>query len=178
MAELKIDDLKPVKSEEVKEPTPHEKAAEKLKEAARALKYGLEPGDEYEIYSLDEIAAMDETERELRAKQHDINVLRAELQDKVAEMRDLKKTNSKMQQTHAAEMQDLKDQLGEMEAAIAALDKSKAEINRERIELIDAAERDDELFTLILNLAQALRRGAEQMAGLAALLEEKVEVRR
>ena len=233
----------------VKEPTPHEKAAEKLKESVRGLhadgskselektadkitgafkkaskkakdtvdgviteetrarfdllaaaaaelqdlgnsifygeeqtpewvKHGLEPGDEYEIYSLDEIAAMDETERELRAKQHDINVLRAELQDKVAEMRDLKKTNSKMQQTHAAEMQDLKDQLGEMEAAIAALDKSKAEINRERIELIDAAERDDELFTLILNLAQALRRGAEQMAGLAALLEEKVEVRR
>ena len=161
MAELKIDDLKPVKSEEVKEPTPHEKAAEKLKESVRGLH-----------------ADGSKSERELRAKQHDINVLRAELQDKVAEMRDLKKTNSKMQQTHAAEMQDLKDQLGEMEAALAVTDKSKAEINRERLELIDAAESDDELFTLILNLAQAVRRGAEQMAGLAALLEEKVEVRR
>lgn len=216
MAELKIDDMRAVKAEEAKEPAAHEKAAEKLKQAAKELyagdskselektadkitgafkkacnsilygeaptpeqaKQAIEAGDEYAIYSLDEIAAMDEAERELRAKQHDINVLRAELQDKIAELRDMKKTISKMQQTHEAELQDLKDQLGEMEAAIAALDKSKAEINRERIELIDAAESDDELFALILCLARALRRGAEQMADLAALLEEKVEVRR
>lgn len=176
MAELKIDDLKPVKSEEVKEPTPHEKAAEKLKEAARALKYGLEPGDEYEIYNLDEIAARDASERELEAKQHDINILRAALQDKIAELRDMKKTISKMQQTHEAELHDLKDQLGEAQAEAAAAKKAHAHAVGEKNNYADSLDNDSIAFEEIRALAIIMYRNAESLRELAKMVQERTEV--
>lgn len=247
MAELKIDDLKPVKSEEVKEPAAHEKAAEKLKESVRELhagdskselektadkitgafkkaskkakdtvdgviteetrarfdllaaaaaelqdlgnsifygeaptpeqaKQAIEAGDEYAIFGTDELVAMDETERELRAKQHDINVLRAELQDKVAELRDLKKNISKMQQTHEAELQDLKDQLGEAQAEAAAAKKAHAHAVGEKNNYADTLDNDSIAFEEIRALAIIMDRNAKSLHELAKMVQERTEV--
>lgn len=190
MAEIKIDDLKPVKSEEAQEPTPHEKAAEKLKQAARALcetqgniaptpeqaKQAIEAGEKYAIYSLDEIAAMDEAERELLAKQHDINVLRAELTDKVAELRDMKKTISKMQQTHEVELQDLKDQLGEAQAAAEAAKKAHAHAVGEKNNYADSLDNDSIAFEEIRALAIIMDRNAKSLQELAKMVRERTEV--
>lgn len=153
-ANEKNDDLRDEKSETVKVPTPHEKAAEKLKQAAREL---------YKEHS-------------------DIEILRAELKDArhdldsaYREIEDLRKTISKMQQHHEAEVQDLKDQLGETQAALAVAEKSKTEACRERNELIDAAEDDDDRLQEILALAVVLERGARSMQELSRMLQEKTE---
>ena len=214
MADIKIDGLRAFKSEEAKEPAAHEKAAEKLKQAARELyagdskselektadkitgafkkacnsilygeaptpeqaKQAIEAGDEYAIYSMDELAEKEEAERELRAKQHDINVLREELKDKIAECRDLKKSISKMQQTHEAELQDLKDQLGEAQAAAEAAKKAHAHAVGEKNNYADTLDNDSIAFEEIRALAIIMDHNAKSLWELAKMVQERTEV--
>ena len=148
MAEIKIDGLRAFKSEEAKEPAAHEKAAEKLKQAAREL---------YKEHS-------------------DIEVLRAELKDKIAECRDLKKSISKMQQTHEAELQDLKDQLGEAKAAEAAAKKAHAHAVGEKNNYADTLDNDSIAFEEIRALAIIMDCNAKSLQELAKMVRERTEV--
>ena len=148
MAEIKIDGLRAFKSEEAKEPAAHEKAAEKLKQAAREL---------YKEHS-------------------DIEVLRAELKDKIAECRDLKKSISKMQQTHEAELQDLKDQLGESQAAAEAAKKAHAHAVGEKNNYADTLDNDSIAFEEIRALAVIMDRNAKSLQELAKMVRERTEV--
>ena len=148
MAEIKIDGLRAFKSEEAKEPAAHEKAAEKLKQAAREL---------YKEHS-------------------DIEVLRAELKDKIAECRDLKKSISKMQQTHEAELQDLKDQLGESQAAAEAAKKAHAHAVGEKNNYADTLDNDSIAFEEIRALAIIMDRNAKSLQELAKMVRERTEV--
>ena len=217
MAELKIDDLKPVKSEEVKEPTAHEKAAEKLKESVRELhaggskselektadkitgafkkasekakdtadgviteetraRFDLLAAAAAELQDLGNSIFYGEAPTPEQAKQHDINVLRAELQDKVAELRDLKKNISKMQQTHEAELQDLKDQLGEAQAEAAAAKKAHAHAVGEKNNYADTLDNDSIAFEEIRALAVIMDRNAKSLQELAKMVQERTEV--
>ena len=153
-ANEKNDDLRDEKSETVKVPTPHEKAAEKLKQAAREL---------YKEHS-------------------DIEILRAELKDArhdldsaYREIEDLRKTISKMKQHHEAEVQDLKDQLGEAKAETNAVRKHKDEILKKHVEYADALDNDSVAFEEILGLAIILERSAKSMQEMSKMLQEKTE---
>ena len=85
-------DLPPVKVTQ-QEPAPSEKAAEIEKTAVREITKSAPAPDNNEL-----------------------DILRAEIKDKIRENIDLKKTISKMQQEHADEIQDLQDQLMEARA--------------------------------------------------------------
>ena len=154
MKELKIDDVKVEKEKKAQESTASERAAEKLKQAAREL---------YKEHS-------------------DIEILRAELKDArqdldsaYREIEDLRKTISKMKQAHEAEVQDLKDQLGEAKAETNAVRKHKDEILKKHVEYADALDNDSVAFEEILGLAIILERSAKSMQEMSKMLQEKTE---
>ena len=155
MKELKIDDVKVEKEKKgQEESTASEKAAEKLKQAAREL---------YKEHS-------------------DIEILRAELKDArhdldsaYREIKDLHKTISKMQQHREAEVQDLKNQLGEAKAAEAAAKKAHAHAVGEKNNYADALDNDSVAFEEILGLAIILERSAKSMQEMSKMLQEKTE---
>ena len=173
MKELKIDDVKVEKEKKAQESTASERAAEKLKQAAREL------FADWTEQMPDVTVPLPES---IGPHAEDMQILRAELKDArhdldsaYWEIEDLRKTISKMKQAHEAEVQDLKDQLGETQAALAVAEKSKTDACRERNELIDAAEDDDERFQEILALAVVLERSARSMQELSRMLQEKTE---
>ena len=154
MKELKIDDVKVEKEKKAQESTASERAAEKLKQAAREL---------YKEHS-------------------DIEILRAELKDArhdldsaYREIEDLRKTISKMKQHHEAEVQDLKDQLGEAKAAEAAAKKAHAHAVGEKNNYADALDNDSVAFEEILGLAIILERSAKSMQEMSKMLQDKTE---
>lgn len=154
MKELKIDDVKVEKEKKAQESTASERAAEKLKQAAREL---------YKEHS-------------------DIEILRAELKDArhdldsaYWEIENLRKTISKMKQAHEAEVQDLKDQLGEAKAAEAAAKKAHAHAVGEKNNYADALDNDSVAFEEILGLAIILERSAKSMQEMSKMLQEKTE---
>lgn len=154
MKELKIDDVKVEKEKKEQESTASERAAEKLKQAAREL---------YKEHS-------------------DIEILRAELKDArhdldsaYREIEDLRKTISKMKQAHEAEVQDLKDQLGEAKAAEAAAKKAHAHAVGEKNNYADALDNDSVAFEEILGLAIILERSAKSMQEMSKMLQDKTE---
>ena len=117
----KIDDLSEEEKPVVKEPTPSEKAAQIEKEAVRELskkdiekaveastfggpKKPDETSDAYKHRMNREIteAVLEAKRREAENSSQDIEILKAEILD-------MKKTISKMQQAHQAEVEDLKD---------------------------------------------------------------------
>lgn len=156
MKEMKIDDVKVEKEKKAQESTASERAAEKLKQAAREL---------YKEHS-------------------DIEILRAELKDArhdldsaYWEIEDLRKTISKMKQAHEAEVQDLKDQLGEAKAETNAVWKRKDEILKERTQYADALDNDSVAFEAILDLAHIAQSVSQSLYTVSKRIEAETEGR-
>ena len=161
----KIEPQKP-KQEEVEEVgTPSENAAEKQKQAVREINHP-------------EAHTLEDTFEEFRKKnEEDIEILKAELKDRVRENIDLKKTISKMQQQHEAEVADLKDRLMEKEADANAVRKRKDEILKERTQYADALDNDSVAFEEILSIAETIQLVSTASAKLAKQIIAKTEGR-
>ena len=161
----KIEPQKP-KQEEVEEVgTPSENAAEKQKQTVREINHP-------------EAHTLEDTFEEFRKKnEEDIEILKAELKDRVRENIDLKKTISKMQQQHEAEVADLKDRIMEAEAEANAAKKRKEEILKERIDYADALDNDSVAFEEILSLAETIQLVSTASSKLAKQIIEKTEGR-
>ena len=161
----KIEPQKP-KQEEVEEVgTPSENAAEKQKQTVREINHP-------------EAHTLEDTFEEFRKKnEEDIEILKAELKDRVRENIDLKKTISKMQQQHEAEVADLKDRIMEKEAEANAVKKRKDEILKERTEYADALDNDSVAFEEILSLAETIQLVTTAAAKLAKQIIDKTEGR-
>lgn len=161
----KIEPQKP-KQEEVEEVgTPSENAAEKQKQTVREINHP-------------EAHTLEDTFEEFRKKnEEDIEILKAELKDRVRENIDLKKTISKMRQQHEAEVADLKDRLMEKEADANAVRKRKDEILKERTEYADALDNDSVAFGEILSLAETIQLVSTASSKLAKQIIAKTEGR-
>lgn len=94
-----------------------------------------------------------------------------------AELLDMKKTISKMQQAHQAEVEDLKDQLGEAQALVNAATKYKDEVVREKSQYSEALDEDSVAFEEILVLAEIMQLQSKGMVKLAKQIAEKTEGR-
>ena len=138
---IKID-LPPVKVTQ-HEPTPSEKAAEIEKTAVR------------EITKSAPAPTPDNKELE---------ILRAEIKDKVRENIDLKKTISKMQQEHAAEVDELNDQLMEARAVAKKVG-----------EYASALDADSDAFERIEGLIHAARLAIKSADRIFAAAEREME---
>lgn len=155
----KIDDLKEEKKQMVKESTPSERASQIEKEAVRELsKKDIEKAVEASTFG------------GKREQNGDIEILKAEILD-------MKKTISKMRQSHAAEVEDLKDQLEEAQAEANALKRYRDEILQDRTRY--SAELDDNgvAFGEILHLAEVVQLMSTGAAKIAKEIIEKTEVR-
>lgn len=161
----KIAPQKP-KQEEVEEVgTQSENAAEKQKQTVREINHP-------------EAHTLEDTFEEFRKKnEEDIEILKAELKDRVRENIDLKKTISKMQQQHEAEVADLKDRIMEAEAEANAVRKRKDEILKERTQYADALDDDSVAFSDILSLAETIQLVSTSAAKLAKQIIDKTEGR-
>ena len=158
-----IEPQKP-KQEEVEEVgTPSENAAEKQKQTVREINHP-------------EAHTLEDTFEEFRKKnEEDIEILKAELKDRVRENIDLKKTISKMQQQHEAEVADLKDRIMEAEAAVNAAKKYRDEILAERTRYVDTLDDNEETFKEILSLAETIQIVSTASAKLAKQIIAKTE---
>lgn len=94
-----------------------------------------------------------------------------------AEILDMKKTISKMQQQHEAEVADLKDRLVEKEADANAVRKRKDEILKERTQYADALDNDSVAFEEILRTAETIQLVSTASAKLAKQIIDKTEGR-
>lgn len=161
----KIEPQKP-KQEEVEEVgTPSENAAEKQKQTVREINHP-------------EAHTLEDTFEEFRKKnEEDIEILKAELNDRVRENIDLKKTISKMQQQHEAEVADLKDRIMEAEAEANAAKKRKEEILKERTQYADALDNDSVDFEEILSLVETIQLVSTASEKLAKQIIAKTEGR-
>lgn len=170
----------------VKEPAQHVKAAQIEKEAVRALSeeeveealtastFGPRKpeGDQPKAHTLED------TFEEFREKnEEDIEILKAELKDRIQECIDLKKTISKIQQQHEAEVADLKDRLMEKEAECNAIRKSKNEILQEREQYSDALDDDSVAFEAILDLAHIAQSMSQSLYKVSKRIEAETEGR-
>ena len=145
--------------------TPSENAAEKQKQTVREINHP-------------EAHTLEDTFEEFQKKnEEDIEILKAELKDRVRENIDLKKTISKMQQQHEAEVADLKDRIMEKEAEANAAKKRKEEILAERTQYADALDNDSVAFDEILSLAETVQLVSTASAKLAKQIIAKTEGR-
>ncbi|MBR1457084.1 MAG: hypothetical protein IJ594_08015 [Oscillospiraceae bacterium] len=160
----KIEPQKPIQEEvEEKVGTPSENAAEKQKQTVREINHP-------------EAHTLEDTFEEFRKKnEEDIEILKAELKDRVRENIDLKKTISKMQQQHEAEVADLKDRIMEKEAEANAVKKRKEEILKERTQYADALDNDSVAFEEILSLAETIQLVTTAAAKMAKQIIDKIE---
>lgn len=185
MAELKIDDLKPVKSEEVKEPTPHEKAAEKLKEAVRALSvdeveealtkstFGAIqlPQEDKRIHELESDLVILKTEcsdlrNENRRLKESIDQTNGQLRVRERELDEAKKTISKMKYAHEEEIRALEDELAEAKA-----------LAKKGNEYSDRLADNEETFRKMRAFAKSIVGMADSIEGLAYLIQDEAEGR-
>ena len=184
----KIDDLSEEDKPVVKEPTPSEKAAQIEKEAVRELsKKDIEKAVEASTFGgpkkptddiimvpdgtpYDIVEKLAEYRRYIKELEGDKEILKAEILD-------MKKTISKMQQAHEAEVLDLKDQLEEAQAEANALKRYRDEILQDRTRY--SAELDDNgvAFGEILHLAEVVQLMSTGAAKIAKEIIEKTEVR-
>ena len=161
----KIEPQKP-KQEEVEEVgTPSDNAAEKQKQTVREINHP-------------EAHTIEDTFEEFREKnEEDIEILKAELKDRIQECIDLKKTISKMQQEHEAEVRELGDELMEAKAEANVMKESKEEILKERMQYADALDNDSVAFEEILSLAETIQLVSTSSAKLAKQIIAKTEGR-
>lgn len=131
------------------EPAPSEKAAEIEKTAVREIT---------------KTAKTDKTAPAAHPDKNELEILRAEIKDKVRENIDLKKTISKMQQEHAAEIEELKDEL--MEARAVA---------KKAGEYASALDVDSVAFEKIEGLIHAARLAIKAADRIFAAAEREME---
>lgn len=180
----KIDDLSEEEKPVVKEPTPSEKAAQIEKEAVRELsKKDIEKAVEASTFGgkveTPEASADDAAKYKKRVTdmmQMTYN-LRKDNEILKAEILDMKKTISKMKQSHEAEVQDLKDQLSEAQALANAATKYKDEVVAERNRYSEALDDDSVTFEEVLELAETMQLMSTGTAKLAKQIIEKMEGR-
>lgn len=183
----KIEPQKP-KQEEVEEVgTPSENAAEKQKQTVREINnpkaHTLEDTfEEFREKNQPNVKNVTVTVdgREIREQithEKELDVLKAELKEKLQECIDLKKTISKMNHQHQAEVADLNDRIMEAEAEANAIRKSKDEILHEREQYSDALDNDSMAFEEILQLAVLMERGAKSMHEVSKMIQAKTEGR-
>lgn len=115
--------------------------------------------------------------REQITHEKELDVLKAELKEKLQECIDLKKTISKMQQAHDAEVQDLKDKLDEARADAAVAEKNHARAVGEKYDYANALDDDSIAFEEILGLAILMERGAKSMHDVSKMIQAKTEGR-
>ena len=180
----KIDDLSEEEKQVVKEPTPSERASQIEAQAVRELsKKDIEKAVEASTFGgkveTPEASADDAAKYKKRVTdmmQMTYN-LRKDNEILKAEILDMKKTISKMRQSHAAEVEDLKDQLMEAQAEANALKRYRDEILQDRTRY--SAELDDNgvAFGEILHLAEVVQLMSTGAAKIAKEIIEKTEVR-
>lgn len=115
--------------------------------------------------------------REQITHEKELDVLKAELKEKLQECIDLKKTISKMNHQHQAEVADLNDRIMEAEAEANAIRKSKDEILKERVQYADDLDNDSIAFEEILQLAVLMERDAKSMHEVSKMIQAKTEGR-
>lgn len=118
-----------------------------------------------------------QTVREITKTAHSSEDLKDQNEILRAEILDLKKTISKMQQQHEAEVADLKDRIMEAEAEANAAKKRKDEILKERTEYADALDNDSVAFDEILSLAETIQLVSTASSKLAKHIIAKTEGR-
>ena len=168
----------------VKEPAPHVKAAQIEKEAVRELsKKDIEKAVEAATFGgkveTPETNADDAAKYKKRVTdmmQMTYN-LRKDNEILKAEILDMKKTISKMKQSHEAEVLDLKDQLMEAEAAANAAKKYKDEVLAQKNQYSEALDDDSITFEEVLGLAETMQLMSTGTAKLAKQIIEKMEGR-
>ena len=169
----------------IKEPAPHEKAAQIEKEAVRALSvdeveealtkstYGAIqlPQEVKRIHELEKDLVILKTEcsdlkNENRRLKESIELTNGQLRVRERELDEAKKTISKMKHAHEEEIRALEDDLAEAKI----LGKKANEYSR----LLDD---DSCAFERILNLADTLKCQAEAIRGVVSLIENETEAR-
>lgn len=118
-----------------------------------------------------------QTVREITKTAHSSEDLKDQNEILRAEILDLKKTISKMQQQHEAEVADLKDRIMEKEAEANAVKKRKEEILAERTQYADALDNDSVAFDEILSLAETIQLVSTASSKLAKHIIAKTEGR-
>lgn len=180
----KIDDLSEEEKPVVKEPTPSEKAAQIEKEAVRELsKKDIEKAVEASTFGGKVETPEENAEDAAKYKKRVTDMmqmtynLRKDNEILKAEILDMKKTISKMKQSHEAEVQDLKDQLMEAQAMANAANKYKDEVVAERNRYSEALDDDSVTFEEVLELAETMQLMSTGTAKLAKQIIEKMEGR-
>lgn len=180
----KIDDLSEEEKPVVKEPTPSEKAAQIEKEAVRELsKKDIEKAVEAATFGGKVETPEENAEDAAKYKKRVTDMmqmtynLRKDNEILKAEILDMKKTISKMKQSHEAEVLDLKDQLEEAQALANAANKYKDEVVREKSQYSEALDDDSVAFEEILVLAEIMQLQSKGMVKLAKQIAEKTEGR-
>lgn len=180
----KIDDLSEEEKPVVKEPTPSEKAAQIEKEAVRELsKKDIEKAVEASTFG-GKVETPETNAKDIEQYKKRVTTmmqmtydLRKDNEILKAEILDMKKTISKMKQSHEAEVQDLKDQLMEAQAMANAANKYKDEVVREKSQYSEALDDDSVAFEEILVLAEIMQLQSKGMVKLAKQIAEKTEGR-
>lgn len=180
----KIDDLSEEDKSVVKEPTPSEKAAQIEKEAVRELsKKDIKEAVEASTFGgkveTPEMNALDieQYKKRVTTMMQMTYDLRKDNEILKAEILDMKKTISKMKQSHEAEVLDLKDQLMEAEAAANAAKKYKDEVLAQKNQYSEALDDDSITFEEVLGLAETMQLMSTGTAKLAKQIIEKMEGR-
>lgn len=188
----KIDDLSEGKHANAKEHAPKAKPAqieeqtvralfeEEVEEALTASTFGGSKMKDQEQMR----DSLEKTNAQLRVRDHDLEVLKAEcidLRDENKELRnesvELQKTISKMRQEHEAEVADLKDRLMEKEAECNAAKKRKEEILKKHTEYSNALDDDSVAFAAILDLAHIAQSVSQSLYKVSKRIEAETEGR-
>lgn len=180
----KIDDLSEEDKPVVKEPTPSEKAAQIEKEAVRELsKKDIEKAVEAATFG-GKVETPETNAKDIEQYKKRVTTmmqmtydLRKDNEILKAEILDMKKTISKMKQSHEAEVLDLKDQLMEAEAAANAAKKYKDEVLAQKNQYSEALDDDSITFEEVLGLAETMQLMSTGTAKLAKQIIEKMEGR-
>lgn len=180
----KIDDLSEEDNPVVKEPTPSEKAAQIEKEAVRELsKKDIEKAVEAATFG-GKVETPETNAKDIEQYKKRVTTmmqmtydLRKDNEILKAEILDMKKTISKMQQAHQAEVEDLKDQLSEAQAMANAANKYKDEVLAQKNQYSSALDDDSVAFGEIFELAETVQLMSKGMAKLAKQIAEKTEGR-
>lgn len=170
----KNDDLRDEKSETAKVPTPHEKAAEKLKESVRELHGWNEYTWKDKEVLRTECAILEDENSRLRTEIADLHQENGLLEGELAAA---KKTISKMRQEHEAEVRELGDELMEAKAEANVMKQSKDEILKERTEYADALDNDSVAFEAILDLAHIAQSVSQSLYNVSKRIEAETEGR-
>ena len=180
----KIDDLSEEEKPVVKEPTPSEKAAQIEAQAVRELsRKDIEKAVEASTFGGKVETPEANTEDAAKYKKRVTDMmqmtynLRKDNEILKAEILDMKKTISKMKQSHEAEVQDLKDQLMEAQAIANAANKYKDEVVAERNRYAESLDDDSVTFEEVLGLAETMQLMSTGTAKLAKQIIEKMEGR-